>query len=163
MSRPRINVTDHVVWGRLVKTWATGKNYIDHVVSNEAPVPTTVEKPPKFPKPNSFEDFVAQCKAVGVGLFFDDRVNNLPVQGNEGMGFLLLQANSDTAVLRLPAKDKIEESEDRFLNQGEKYTLPPFYTRVFGTVPKDSETDSNERKAVLHAERVGEYTINTCA
>jgi hypothetical protein len=79
------------------------------------------------------------------------------------MGFLLVQVSSDTAVLRLPAKEKIEESEERLLNQGEKYTLPGFYERIFGTVPKDSETASRERKAVLHAERVGEYTINTCA
>jgi hypothetical protein len=159
MSRPRINVSDNEVWGRLVKTWATGKNYVRHAITEASPFPTVVETPPEFPKPTSFQDFVTQCTKAGVTLFFEDGVNNPPVSANEPMGFVLLQVTSDTAVLRLPAKEKIEESEQNLLVKN--YTLPQFYTRVFGSAPQAQNTLT--KKAVLHSERVGEYTINTCA
>jgi len=158
MSRPRINVSDNEKWGRLVKTWATGKNYVDHTVTDATPFPTTVENPPKYPKPTSFKDMVAQCTKAGVTLFFEDGVNNPPISENEPMGLILLQATSDTAVLRLPAKEKIEESEQNLLLRD--YTLPQFYTRVFGSAPQMQGTPT--KKMILHFERVGEYTINTC-
>ena len=160
MPRARINVTNHQNWGRLVKTWATGRNYVDHQPSENTPNPSLVEGPPKYPKPTSFEDFVGQCKKAQVGLFFQDDVDNPAVQGNEGMGFVVLQVTSETAVLRLPAKEKIEESE-KWLIDGGTYKLPDFYTRVFGKYPDPQDT--KVKKMTLHAERVGEYTINTCA
>jgi hypothetical protein len=156
MSRPRINVSNSEKWGRLVKTWATGKNYVDHAVTDEVPFPVAVETPPKYPKPTSFKDFVAQCTRAGVTLVFEDG-NDTPVGEDEPMGFVLLQVTSDTAVLRLPAKEKIEESERNLTLRD--YTLPPFYTRVFGQVP---QAQSKVQKMILHAERIGEYTINTC-
>ena len=163
MSRPRINVADNAAWGKLVKTWATGKNYVRHVPTAAKPFPTEVENPPEFPKPTSFKDFVQQCKKVNVGLFFQDGNLNPPVGENEDMGFVLLQVSSDTSVLRLPAKEKIEESEQFLLNN--PYTIPQFYKDQFrdsdGNLvpPKDLLVQD---RAVLHAQRVGEYTINTC-
>ena len=159
MSHPRINVTNSEVWGRLVKTWATGRNYVDHRFSEEEPIPPTVEGSPRYPKPTSFEDFVAQCKRAGAGLYFEDGIENPEVTGEEGMGFLLVQVTSDTAVLRLPPKEKIEESERKLLG-GSDYNLPGFYERVFGIRPDPQDT--SVKKMILHAERVGEYTINTC-
>ncbi len=76
MPRARINVTNHQNWGRLVKTWATGRNYVDHQPSEDTPNPSLVEGPLKYPKPTSFEDFVGQCKKAQVGLFFQDDVDN---------------------------------------------------------------------------------------
>jgi hypothetical protein len=159
MSRPRINVVDNEKWGRLVKTWATGKNYVDHRVTAETPFPTEVEAPPKFPKPTSFKDFVTQCETAQVGLFFEDGQDNPPVTADEDMGLVVLQVTSETMVLRLPAKEKIEESE-RNLELGNEYVLPRFYRRIFGD--RNPEPQDDAGKAVLHAERVGEYTINTC-
>ena len=158
MSRPRINVKDNEMWGRLVKTWATGKNYVNHKITDTAPFPTKVEKPPKFPKPTSFQDFVEQCERAKVGLIFEDGKKTTSVGADEPMGLVVLQVTSDTIVLRLPAKEKIEESEQNLL-RGSDYVLPKFYTRIFGRDPSAQDVTG---KGVLHAERVGEYTINTC-
>ena len=162
MAVPRINVTDSEAWGKLVKTWATGKNYVDHPATDVEPVPTEEEIPPKYPKPTSFPDFVAQTVRAKVGLVFEDG-QDTPVRGDEAIGFVLLQATSDTSVLRLPAKEKIEESESKLLG-GERYLLPSFYERIFdrpaGIV--DEQVKTALQIMQLHAERVGEYTINTC-
>jgi hypothetical protein len=155
----RIKVGDHHVWGKLVKTWATGRNYIDHNATEAAPIPTNLETPPRWPKPTSFKDFADQCIRANVGLFFDDG-NKTPVTGNEDLGFVLLQATSNTSVLRLPAADKIAESEAELATIG--YPLPDFYERIFGGKIKSTEVEAPLQKARLHAERVGEYTINTC-
>jgi hypothetical protein len=157
MPHPRINVSDNEKWGRLVKTWATGKNYVRYNPTPADPFPTAVETPPEFPKPTSFKEFVAQCTKAGVTLLFEDGNLRPPVGEDEPMGLVVLQVTSDTSVLRLPAKDKIEESE-RFLINND-YLLPTFYRALFG---KDAQALSVEQKAVLHAQRVGEYTINTC-
>ena len=72
MTFPRINVRNardnHERWGKLVKTWSTGKNYVRHVITEAAPFPTTVEANPEFPKPTSFREFVTQAQAAGVEL-----------------------------------------------------------------------------------------------
>jgi len=166
MTYPRINVRDiphnHETWGKLVKTWATGMNYVRHQISDTIPFPTTVENPPEFPKPTSFPEFVAQCQAAGVQLFFDDGVNNPDVTGKEAMGLQIIVVPPDTAVVRLPPSDKIKESEARLLNVFATYPLPGFYERIHGTKPLPAQTGLPSQKAVLHAERVGEYTINTC-
>jgi hypothetical protein len=38
----RLQVTNHERWGKLVKTWATGNNYLED--ENEYPLPTTMEE-----------------------------------------------------------------------------------------------------------------------
>lgn len=160
MAFPKINVRDNEAWGKLVKTWATGKNYVDHVATERHPVPTKAESPPKYPKPFSFADFVAQTVTAKVGLYFEDDRES-PVTGSEAVGFVLLQADSDTSVLKLPAKDKIEESEKDIIG-GEQYELPRFYSRIFGRDVDPAEVRTTLQRMALHAERVGEYTINTC-
>lgn len=167
MTFPRINVRNephnHEKWGKLVKTWATGMNYVRHPISDAAPFPTTVENPPEFPRPTSFREFVAQCQVAEIQLFFDDGIDDRDVTGNEAMGFQMIQIPADTAFVRLPESLKIKASEDRLLNKFASYPLPGFYERIFETPPKPEQTSSPTQKAVLHAERVGEYTINTCA
>jgi hypothetical protein len=166
MTFPRINVRNiphnHEKWGKLVKTWATGMNYVRHPISDDAPFPTQVEDPPEFPRPGSFREFVAQCQAAEVELFFDDGINDRDVTGNEAMDLRVIVVPPDTAVVRLPESEKIKASEDRLLNRFASYPLPGFYERIFETLPKPEQTSSPSQKAVLHAERVGEYTINTC-
>lgn len=162
MGFPRINVTDSEAWGKLVKTWATGKNYVDHEATEDKPVPIEADTSLKYPKPTCFADFVSQAIKAKVGLVFEDG-QDTPVTGEEAIGFVLLQATSDTSVLRLPAKEKIEESEGKLLG-GERYLLPDFYARIFdrpaGVV--DGRVSTKLQIMQLHAERVGEYTINTC-
>ena len=166
MAYPRINVRNipgnHENWGKLVKTWSTGRNYVRHVITDKDPFPTTVEPKPEFPRPRTFAQFVAQAQAAGVQLFFDDGVQNLDVTGSEKMNFEMVAVPPDTAYVKLPQADKITESETRLLNSGASYPLPGFYKRIHGTDPLPGETSSPTQKAKLHAERVGEYTINTC-
>lgn len=38
----RLQVTNHERWGKLVKTWATGQNYLDD--ENAYPLPETMEE-----------------------------------------------------------------------------------------------------------------------
>jgi len=158
MPHPRINVSDNRIWGLLVKTWATGKNYVRHTPTAAQPFPTAVEVPPEFPKPTSFKDMVTQCTKAGVTLVFEDGNLRPPISPDEPMGFVLVQVTSDTSVLRLPAKEKIEESETFLTNND--YVLPQFYKDLFHAPLPTNLT--LPQKAVLHAQRVGEYTINTC-
>jgi len=166
MTFPRINVKNtlgnHERWGKLVKTWSTGKNYVRHVITNDAPFPITVAADPEFPRPGSFREFVAQAQAAGVELFFVDGVDNPDVTGREDIGFQMIEVSPGTHCVKLPPKDKIEESEARLQLPGAVYGLPDFYRRIHGTLPLPEQTSSQSQKAALHAERVGEYTINTC-
>jgi hypothetical protein len=163
MGRPKIIVgpNDYEAWGKLVKTWATGKNYVDHPMTDANPVPTVEEVPPSYPKPRSFKEFVDQCVRAHVGLVFDDGLRT-PVTGNEGMGFIAIQGDADVQVLRLPPYEKLIESEAKFMG-GAAYQLPPFYGRIFGVAQPDPEQQKTAvQKMKIHAERVGEYTLNTC-
>jgi|ERR1043165_284611 hypothetical protein len=164
----RINVRNtpgnHLKWGKLVKTWATGRDYVNHPISDQDPFPP--DNPPQAidnPRPTTFAQLVSQCKAIDCELYFDDGVNDQDVQGNEPITLEVIQRDSNTMILRLPPPDKIKESELRLLQPGETYTLPQFYERIHETLPKPEQTTTPSQKATLHAERVGEYTINTCA
>jgi D-aminopeptidase len=42
------------------------------------------------------------------------------------------------------------------------YQFPPLYTLVFGGNPQPSQMDSKVKRMNIHAQRVGEYTLNTC-
>ena len=79
------------------------------------------------------------------------------------MGLQMIDIPPNTVVVRLPPSDKIKESEDRLLNALATYPLAKFYDRIYDTTPKPEQTSSRIQKAAIHAERVGEYTINTCA
>jgi hypothetical protein len=163
MGRPKVTIgrDDFPAWGKLVKTWATGRNYVDYVPTEENPVPTKQDMPPKYPKPKSFEEFWDQCQMAQVGLVFDDG-NNTPVPRDEGMGLIVLQGDSDVFTLRVPPDALLREHEARLLNSM-VYPLPQYYTDVFGRAPDPTEMDTKVKRMTLHAERVGEYTLNTCA
>ncbi|HEV2158348.1 hypothetical protein [Bradyrhizobium sp.] len=166
MAYPRINVRNipgnHENWGKLVKTWSTGKNYVRHVITEQNPFPTVVEPKPEFPRPTTFRDFVAQAQSAGVQLFFDDGVNNPDVTGDEDLYFEMTYVELNTHYVKLPHSVRIAESEARLQQNGNRYFLPGFYDRIEGHPPLAEQTSSQVQKAKLHAERVGEYTINTC-
>jgi len=162
MRRQKITIgrNDYPAWGKLVKTWATGQNYIDHVMTETDPVPTTEEQPLKYPKPRSFEEFWDQCAQARIGLVYDDG-NYTPVLRDDGIGLIVLQGDADVFVLRLPPREILLEYEKRFLAGG-TYEFPPFYSTVFGTEPLPSQYDTKVKRMTIHADRVGEYTLNTC-
>jgi hypothetical protein len=162
MARQKITIgpNDYPAWGKLVKSWATGKNYVDYAMTEENPVPPTEEMPPKYPKPRSFGEFWDQCALAHVGLVFDDG-NNTPVLRDGGIGLIVLQGDSDVFVLRVPPKEILVDHESRFIN-GATYQLPPFYARIFGGQPLPAEYATKVKRMTIHAERIGEYTLNTC-
>jgi hypothetical protein len=135
-----IGPNDFPTWGKLVKTWATGRNYVDHVMTEEDPVPTTDEVPPKYPKPKSFEEFWDQCVRAGVGLIFDDGLNT-QVKRDAGIGLIVMQSDTDVFGLRLPAEDTLKHSEARFLAAA-TYQLPDFYKDMFGGPPQATSMDT---------------------
>ena len=172
MTTPRINVDSHSAWGRLVKSWATGRDYVNFTPTNANPVPNQPAHGAAvpFPKPGSFKQLVDACKAANVGLHFVGTAATPKTYctGSEEIGFVLLQGTSDISILRLPAKEKVHESEDALAGAngmaGMDYALPSFYGEAFSTtgVPASLKPMSVAEKMELHAKRIGEYTINTC-
>jgi hypothetical protein len=162
MGRQKVTIgpNDFLTWGKLVKTWATGRNYVDHVITEENPVPTAQEVPTDYPKPRSFVEFWDQCRKAGIGLIFDDG-NNTQVPRNEGMGLTVLQGDGDVFVLRVPPQEILLEHEARFLAAA-TYQFAPFYQIVFGGPPLPAQVATKVQRMTIHAERVGEYTLNTC-
>lgn len=162
MDRFRINITNHLAWGNLVKSWATGLNYVDYIPTEAAPLPPAAAPgtPLKWPRPTSFKDFATQAITAKAGLVFED-ANQTPVTGDEGLGFLLVQGTLDMFVLKLPATEALQRSEQQLIG-GEGYDLPDFYDRIYESHVKDNEVATKVQRMTLHAERIGEYTMNTC-
>lgn len=135
MRIERLQITNHERWGRLVKTWSTGRNYLDD--DNEYPVPTTVE------------EFKAQLAKAQVFATVPERFKNIQ----------FVTSDQDTLLLKLPPKVMIEDSEARLSEAGAAYPIPPFYKRLFnGVDPVIPEAE----KFKVHAERIGDYTMSLC-
>ncbi|MET0676878.1 MAG: hypothetical protein ABW175_13855 [Bradyrhizobium sp.] len=136
MALERMQVTNHERWGNLVKTWSTGKNYLDD--GNEYPIPTSVD------------EFKEQLAKAQVFMSVPDRFTKVK----------FVEQDMDTIVVRLPPSFAIADSEEKLSKPGSTYPLPPFYKRLFnGMDPVISEAD----KFKVHAERIGDYTISYCA
>jgi hypothetical protein len=135
MAIDRVQIANHERWGKLVKTWATGRNYLDDNNS--------------YPKPTNMDEFKEQLNKAQVGMTIPDHLRS----------FRFAESDVDTLLVRLPPKEMIEDSEARLMAPGAPYPLAPFYKRVFGG--KDPEIAKSEMMK-FHAERVGEYTINAC-
>jgi hypothetical protein len=166
MAHDKITIgpNDFAQWGKLVKTWATGRNYVDHEMKEDKPVPT--EDSPDFPRPTSFTEFWDQCQRAHISLIFDDG-RDTPVPREAEIGLVVMQGDGDVFVLRLPPKKILLDHEGRFIASDKSYRLPPFYKRVFGSSsnpaePNPEEVDTKVKRMTIHAERVGEYTLNTC-
>ena len=88
MALERMQVTNHERWGNLVKTWSTGKNYLDD--DNEYPIPTTVD------------EFKEQLAKAQVFMTVPDRFTKVNFVAQE----------MDTIVVRLPPAFAIADSEE---------------------------------------------------
>ena len=136
MAIERLVVTNHERWGNLVKTWATGHNYLED--NNEYPVPESVDE---------FKDQLAKAQ---VFMTVPERFKQVKFVAQE----------YDTIVVRLPPKFAIEDSEERLSKPGATYPLPPFYKRLFNGIDPVIPEDEKFR---VHAERIGDYTISFCS
>jgi hypothetical protein len=150
------NVINATNWGKLVKSWSTGKNYFDP--SKPAPL-----------MPNTVEELMAQCQTYHCGAKLADWVK----------GLAIVHYSPETLVFRLPPKALIERSEAMLrqantppneqgrnptgpgtptLEMGD-YPLPDFYTNFLKIRP-----DQRTKKDIedFHHARIGEYSVNSC-
>ena len=136
MQIERLQVTNHERWGNLVKTWATGVNYLGD--ENQYPIPQTMD------------EFNEQLSKAQVFATVPERFTKIEFVSSE----------QDTILVRLPPKQMIDDSESMLNKPGATYPLPPFYKRLFnGMDPVIPESE----KFKVHAERIGDYTISYCA
>jgi hypothetical protein len=88
----------------------------------------------------------------------DVRVENMPT---EYTNVILVQGDEKTLVVRLPPKDMLQGSEDDLIMSGEEYPIPKFYDDLY---PCEAKYPTKQGDIMeLHANRIGEYTLNNCA
>jgi hypothetical protein len=131
----RVMIRNELAWGKLVKSWATGDNYMG---------PGTTQ--PTIPR--TLEELKKQCEQFDIGLELPSNITGLSV----------MQYSEETLALRLPPRSLVKKSEDGFKrNPGEAYPIPEFYDKFYGrTLP--STTDPFD----LHACRIGDYVVRNC-
>jgi hypothetical protein len=102
------------------------------------------------------DEFKERVTAAGVDI------TKMPAQYKH---VIVLQGDRNTMVLRLPPKDTLQGSEDDLLN-GQPYVISKFYYELWGGLPPTSMPKcppNHEGIMQLHANRIGEYTLNNCA
>ena len=131
-----LEIDNDILWGKLVKSWATGRNYI------------RPDDPP-FPIPRTLDELLKLTRDVGLTITFPDGM----------VGLAIIQYSPQTAVIKLPPKAMVEETEARLRERGAVYPMPKFYEDFFGTsLPSLTE----EQLFNLHAARIGDYSIRNC-
>lgn len=122
-------------WGKLLKTWSTGRNYLED--GNDYQVPTTLA------------ELKAQLELAQTGLELPARITALQV----------VVAPSDTLVLRVPPADALLAAEAILAT--EDYALPPFYSDHFAGLAPTPLPDAAARLR-FQAQRIGDYSIANC-
>ena len=177
-----VNDADSLKWGRLVKSWATGLDYINTPADQHPP-----QQPPAAPpawalpplKPAYFDttiDGKAVQKAIpGVLRLSADEFEELLGKANiNTVNFppgttevIIVQGSATTMVIRLPPTSVLKASETNLLNGG-AYPVFSFYDPLYS--PPGQHLHPNpptmpDRKGVmeLHANRIGDYTMGLCA
>lgn len=141
MPMERVEVGDFMAWGKLVKTWATGEDY--------------VKNGHKYPLPKDLDEFRTQVENAGCEMTIPARIKTLS----------MIPGDAETLVVRLPPGEMVKESEEKIdqllkILRTSKYPLPDFYDNAWGTQPQVSM--NKEMLLCFHASRLGEYTINNC-
>lgn len=131
----KLEISDDILWGKLVKSWATGKNYI----RADRPVPAI---------PRSLAELLAQAADIGLQISFPDGM----------VGLEIIQYSEQTAVIKLPPKSMVEDTEAELAAPDALYPMPKFYEDFFHT-PLHVE---KEQLLELHAARIGDYSVRNC-
>jgi hypothetical protein len=135
MPIERITVGSYEQWGKLVKTWATGKDYVKNGHDY-------------LKRPTTIDELKKQCALAGVDAVIPDHYKDV----------YYAEAGVDTVLIRLPNPTLIAESEAVLETPGSEYPIPRFYRAIFqnaaAVVPD---------KLKLHAERIGDYSMSNCA
>jgi hypothetical protein len=133
MPIERITVGSYEQWGKLVKTWATGKDY--------------VKNGHKYPRPSSIDELKEQCALAAVDAVIPDHYKYIKYA----------EGDVDTVVIRLPNPTMLADSEAILETAGSEYLLPRFYRAIFQNAPAVIPD-----KLKLHAERIGDYSMSNC-
>lgn len=131
----KLEVSDDILWGKLVKSWATGNNYI----SPDRPAPAL---------PRTMDDLQAQAADIGLVISFPDGM----------VGLEIVQYSSQTAVIKLPPKSMVEDTEQELVT-GAPYPMPRFYDDFFAAPLPQMRTN---QLLDLHAARIGDYSVRNC-
>ena len=132
----KLEISDDILWGKLVKSWATGNNYF----TPNRPAP---------PVPRTQEELLAQASEIGLTISFPDGM----------VGLEIIQYSSQTAVIKLPPKSMVEDTEAEFDKPNALYPMPRFYEDFFSSpLPRMGKPKLLD----LHAARIGDYSIRNC-
>jgi hypothetical protein len=131
-----IEISDHVLWGKLVKSWATGENYVN---PGQAP----------FPLPRNLAELHKQTTGIGLTV-------KLP-PSNTGLAFV--QYSPEVATIKLPPKAMIEATESEITQPTGAYRIPKFYDDFYG---KNLVISDADERMNFHAARIGDYSIRNC-
>jgi hypothetical protein len=126
----RIVIDDWLIWGNLLKTWTTGKDYL----------PTRK----LYPRPRSLDELRRQLVASGAGSIPDWVVD-----------LELVSWNEKRLLIELPSRENILDAET-FLKSGKPYPLPDFYRTTGGMLPT---LDTLARRLAFHTMRIGEHAV----
>jgi len=132
-----IKVDNDVLWGKLVRSWATGVNHV--VPGQTAPNP-----------PETLDQLKEQCRKAGIGISIPSFIK----------GLQLVRMPKDALMLRLPAKELVEEVERNLKASGGKYPIPQYYDDAYGIVLNVPNPDERVK---LQTCRIGDYSISMCA
>lgn len=131
----KLEISDEILWGKLVKSWATGRNYI---VQGGAV--------PKIPR--TMDELQAQATDIGLTIRFPDGMTGLAV----------ISYSPHTVVLKLPPKSMVEETEQE-LQAGNSYPWPAMYDNFYNAPLPAMDL---AKRMDLHAARIGDYSIRNC-
>lgn len=134
--RQRFAVNDEIKWGKLIKSFATGKNYI---VDGGQPIPI----------PRTLAELKQLCTNVGLVVTIPDFHT----------GLVVIQLSEEVFSIRLPPKTMVEETE-AFIKAGGEYAVPKFYNDFY---EKTLVLATVDKKMDFNAARIGDYSIRMCA
>jgi hypothetical protein len=135
--RPRFSVGDVMLWGKLVKMWATGKEY---------------PGVPVMPQPRSLAELQEQCDTIKLTI-------NIP---SDITGMVVVNYTREALLIRIPEKSLVEDSE-RFLSDPRTdYPDLPIY-KLLDQFEGPDKKIKKEHKLDFHAARIGDYSIAHCS
>ena len=131
----RIEISDDILWGQLLLSWATGKSHLAPGHASPA-------------LPRTMKDLQKQASEIGLAITFPDGM----------VGVQFVQFSSETIVIKLPPKEMVEATEAELV-AGLQYPMPQFYDDFYDTrLPKMT----TEAALDLHAARIGDYAVRNC-
>ena len=131
----KLEISDDILWGKLVKSWATGTNYI----MSGRPAPAI---------PRTLAELLTQAADIGLRISFPDGM----------VGLEIVQYSEQTAVIKLPPKSMVEDTEAELAAPNALYPMPRFYEEFFHKPLQIEPGDLLD----LHAARIGDNSVRNC-